>query len=307
MGRRHSEKTKRKISESLKKRNLHQHIAKGSLYGAAGGIALKGLPVAALTMSTPALGIPLTIASMGSGAIDGGAIGALGGTGTYYLREKLDKLRGKKNIYEYSKNFNFVGNIEFAEYEVKAHTRRTKNGVVKVGPFKRIKHYFSPESAKGSIYTAPFRYGGLVVESAEGRFKNLTKYTPNPKEATERVGATLGVAVGRADTLRKKIRDRVKDFTRGLKIGRRSEGLRDAFDRYRLGENLGIIGGSLAIREGLRGTGTKSLIKGVPGVFTEDVIDNIRKSPINKKLLLVGGSLALTSQAARVGSRYINS
>lgn len=301
---RHSERTKKKISESLKRRNLHQHIAKGSLYGAAGGATLKGLPVAALTMGTPSLGIPLTVAAMGSGAIDGGALGALGGTGTYYIREKLDKMRGSKNRYEYSKDFSFVKNIEFAESEVKAHTRRTKKGIVRVGPFRRIKRYFNPEPAKGSIYTAPVRYGSLIAESAEGKFKNLTKYTPNPKEATERVGATLGVAVGRADTLRKKIRDRAKDFTRGLKIGRRSEGLRDSFERYRIGENVGIIGGALAVREGLRGTGAKSLVKGVPGVFTEDVLGNIAKSPLKKKLLLAGGGLALSSQLTRMGNRY---
>jgi len=144
--RKHSEETKRKISESLKKRNLHQHIAKGSLYGAGlGGLAKGGL-TGALTLGVPSIGVPLTIGAVGSGAIDGGALGALGGTSTYYLRQKIDKMRGKKNIYEYNYGFPFVQNIEFAESKVKAHTRKTKKGTVRVGPFRRIKRYFNPRT-----------------------------------------------------------------------------------------------------------------------------------------------------------------
>jgi hypothetical protein len=312
-GRRHTKETKRKISESMKKRvSLHHHMAKGSLIGAGTGATLQGIPAALIGthIGGPMLGIPLTISAMGRGAIEGGTLGGIAGAGTYYAKRKFDtknraRYEYKKDlsVYDFTKKELIPYNFAKKEQKVKSHTRRTKRGTTIVNPFVRVKRYFNPEPAKGSIYTAPFRYAALSAQASKGKFQNLIKDTPNPKEATERLGATIGVGLGRLDTLRKKIRDRGKDFTRGIKLGRRSEGVRDTFERHRLGENIGVVGGLYAASRGLKGTGIKTaLVQPSSGLVWDD---QFRKASKGKKALIVGGGLVAASQIARITNRYL--
>jgi hypothetical protein len=102
---RHSERTKRKISEALKKRSIGNHVVKGAkINSAIQGVA--GTALGALTYAPlgPVGAVAGGVFTGGLSAVSGGVTGAGYGAATYGVRKRLDTMRGLKEYkYDYSR------------------------------------------------------------------------------------------------------------------------------------------------------------------------------------------------------------
>ena len=101
----HTEETKRKISETLKKRKLGNHIVKGANIGAkvGGGYGTLQGAFSGGLLAGPGGALAGGVLGGGLGAYSGAVSGSAYGAGTYTTRKGLDRLRGsKKYTYDYS-------------------------------------------------------------------------------------------------------------------------------------------------------------------------------------------------------------
>ena len=134
-GRKHSDKTKKKISAAMRKRKLGNHVVKGGKYGGAIGAGVGGLSNGAYGAALGGvLGGPVGAAA---GGLGGGALGALSGgfggatsgaaygAGTYVTRKNLDRLRGSKK-YSYDFSWGQTLTLEFKRGKDKKKRKRRK-------------------------------------------------------------------------------------------------------------------------------------------------------------------------------------
>ena len=123
----HTEETKRKISETLKKRKLGNHIVKGANIGAkvGGGYgALQGA-VGGGMVGGPLGALGGGLLGGGFGAYSGAVSGSAYGAGTYATRKGLDRLRGsKKYTYDYSASRDSI--LEFKRSRDKRKRKKQK-------------------------------------------------------------------------------------------------------------------------------------------------------------------------------------
>jgi hypothetical protein len=121
----HTEETKRKISETLKKRKLGNHIVKGSGIGATvgGGYGAFQGALSGGLLAGPGGALAGGVLGGGFGAYSGAVSGSAYGAGTYATRKGLDKLRGsKKYTYDYSSSKETL--LEFKQGKDKRKRKR---------------------------------------------------------------------------------------------------------------------------------------------------------------------------------------
>jgi hypothetical protein len=129
----HTEETKRKISETLKKRKLGNHIVKGSGIGAkvGGGYGVLQGALSGGLLAGPGGALAGGVLGGGFGAYSGAVSGSAYGAGTYATRKGLDKLRGrKKYTYDYSLTPS-SNNLEFKRGPDKK--KRKRRSLLKTG------------------------------------------------------------------------------------------------------------------------------------------------------------------------------